>query len=164
MVTPTPRSSGWCRPALLLLLLSAASVAAAGGPDRSRGERVYVAVYSHVLFGDHAAPFNLAATLSIRNTDPNQTIRVEAADYHDGGGRLVKRYIDRPRALAPLAATEVFVPESDTSGGLGASFLVRWTSAAPATAPVVECLLIGARSGQGISIVSPGRVIDRTPP
>ncbi len=164
-MTRAIRSSGWRRTALFVLILSAAaSVAAAAGPDRCRGERVYVAAYSHVLFGDRAAPFNLAATLSIRNTDPAQAIRVEAADYYDGGGRLLKRYIDPPRVLAPLAATEVFVPESSKSGGLGASFLVTWTAAAPASAPVVECLLIGARSGQGISIVSPGRVIDRTPP
>ena len=163
-MTFAPRSSGWRRPALFVLILSAAAVAAAEGPDRCRGERVYVAAYSHVLYGDRAAPFNLAATLSIRNTDPVQAIRVEAADYYDGGGRLLKRYIDPPRVLAPLAATEVFVKESDTTGGLGASFLVTWTAAAPATAPVVECLLIGARSGQGISIVSPGRVVDRTPP
>lgn len=160
----TPPSPAWRRPALLILILTTASMAAAEGPDRSRGERVYVPAYSHVLYGDRAAPFNLAATLSIRNTDPRQAIRVEAADYYDGGGRLLKHYINPPRVLAPLAATDVFVAESDTSGGLGASFLVIWTAAAPATAPVVECLLIGARAGQGITIVSPGRVIDRTPP
>jgi len=53
----------------------------------------------------------------------------------------------------------VFVPESDTSGGFGASFIVRWKSDDPVVPPVIECLMIGARSGQGISIVSPGRVI-----
>jgi len=53
----------------------------------------------------------------------------------------------------------VFVPESDTSGGFGASFIVRWTSENPVVPPVIECLMIGVRSGQGISIVSPGRVI-----
>jgi len=57
----------------------------------------------------------------------------------------------------------VFVPESDTSGGFGASFLVTWAAEAAATPPVVECLLIGAQSGQGISIRSPGRVIEQSP-
>jgi hypothetical protein len=126
---------------------------------RSSGQSVYVPVYSHILFGDRAARFNLAATLTIRNTDPLQSITVAAADYHDSGGRLLKKHIEQPVLLKPLASTEVFVPESDTSGGLGASFIVRWTSAKPAMPPVIECLMIGTRSGQGISFVSQGRVI-----
>jgi hypothetical protein len=131
---------------------------------RSRGQRVYVPAYSHVLVGDRASRFDLAATLSIRNTDPLHAVTVTAADYYDGSGRLVKRYLAQPRVLPPLAATEVFIPESDTTGGFGASFLVSWASDTAVSAPIIECLLIGARSGQGISIRSPGRVIDGTPP
>jgi hypothetical protein len=126
---------------------------------RSSGQSVYVPVYSHILYGDRAARFNLAATLVIRNVDPLQTITVRAADYHDSGGRLLKKHLEQPVLLKPLASTEVFVPESDTSGGLGASFIVRWTSEKPAAPPVIECIMIGTRSGQGISIVSQGRVI-----
>jgi len=126
---------------------------------RSSGQSVYVPVYSHILFGDRAARFNLAATLIIRNADPLQSITVRAADYHDSGGGLLKKHLEQPMLLKPLASTEVFVPESDTSGGLGASFIVRWTSEKPAAPPVVECIMIGTRSGQGISIVSQGRVI-----
>jgi hypothetical protein len=148
---------------LAALLALPACAAAAEGPGRSRGQRVYVPAYSHILIGDRGAPFNLAATLSVRNTDPANAVTVTAVDYYDGSGRLVKRHLDRPHVLRPLAATEVFVPESDTSGGFGASFLVTWTAEAAATPPVVECLLIGARSGQGISILSPGRVIEQSP-
>ena len=130
----------------------------AAGPG-SYGQSVYVPVYSHILFGDRAATFDLAATLSIRNADPVHSISVTAADYHDAGGRLVKKHIEKSIVLKPLASTEVFVPESDTSGGFGASFIVRWKSETPVVPPVIECLMIGVRSGQGISIVSPGRVI-----
>ncbi|MBS1238967.1 MAG: hypothetical protein H6R38_285 [Deltaproteobacteria bacterium] len=137
---------------------AAADSPLAAGPG-SYGQSVYVPVYSHILFGDRAATFDLAATLSIRNTDPVHSISVTAADYHDAGGRLVKKYIEKPAVLRPLASTEVFVPESDTSGGFGASFIVRWKSENPVVPPVIECLMIGVRSGQGISIVSPGRVI-----
>lgn len=126
---------------------------------RSSGQSVYVPVYSHILFGDRAARFNLAATLIIRNVDPLQSIMVGTADYHDSGGRLLKKHLEQPVLLKPLASTEVFVPESDTSGGLGASFIVRWTSEKPAAPPVIECIMIGTRSGQGISFVSQGRVI-----
>jgi hypothetical protein len=148
---------------LSVLLALPIGAAAAEGPGRSRGQRVYVPAYSHMLIGDRSTPFNLAATLSVRNTDPANAVTVTAIDYYDGSGRLVKRHLERPRVLRPLAATEVFVPESDTSGGFGASFLVTWTAEAAATPPVIECLLIGARSGQGISILSPGRVIEQTP-
>ena len=140
------------------LAWAAADSTSAADP-RSYGQSVYVPVYSHILYGNRAATFDLAATLSIRNTDPVHSISVTAADYHDSGGRLLKKHIEKPLLLKPLASTEVFVPESDTSGGFGASFIVRWKSESPVVPPVIECLMIGARSGQGISIVSPGRVI-----
>ena len=171
-MTPTPHGSNRGRGAsrrmaagvlLSVLLALPIGAAAAEGPGRSRGQRVYVPAYTHVLIGDRSTPFNLAATLSVRNTDPANAVTVTAIDYYDGSGRLVKRHLERPHVLRPLAATEVFVPESDTSGGFGASFLVTWTAGAAATPPVIECLLIGARSGQGISILSPGRVIEQSP-
>ena len=137
------------------------SVLAADG--RSSGQSVYVPVYSHILFGDRAARFNLAATLVIRNADPLQPITVKTADYHDSEGRLLKKHLEQPVLLKPLASAEVFVPESDTRGGLGASFIVRWTSEKPAAPPVIECIMIGTRSGQGISFVSQGRVISENP-
>jgi hypothetical protein len=150
--------------ALLAALLALPLIAAAAdGPARSRGQRIYVPAYSHILIGDRSTPFNLAATLSVRNTDPSHAATVTAIDYYDGSGRLVKRHLERPHVLRPLAATEVFVPESDTSGGFGASFLVTWAAEAAVSPPVVECLLIGTRLGQGISILSPGRVIEQTP-
>jgi hypothetical protein len=129
---------------------------------RSYGQTLYVPVYSHILFGNRAATFDLAATLSIRNIDPVHSIAVIAADYHDSDGRLLKKRIEKPVVLKPLAATDVFVAESDTSGGFGASFIVRWKSENPAVPAVVECVMIGVRSGQGISIVSPGRVISES--
>jgi hypothetical protein len=126
---------------------------------RSSGQSIYVPVYSHIFIGDRAAAFDLAATLSVRNIDPVHSISVTAADYHDSTGRLVKQHIEKPVVLKPLASTEVFIPESDTRGGFGASFIVQWKSDQPVVPPVVECVMIGTRSGQGISIISPGRVI-----
>lgn len=144
----------------LLALLAWTAVDSGLAADvRSSGQSVYVPVYSHILYGDRAAKFNLAATLIIRNTDPVHSLTVRSADYHDSGGRLLKKHLEQPILLKPLASTEVFVPESDISGGLGASFIVRWTSEKPAVPPVIECIMIGTRSGQGISIVSQGRVI-----
>ena len=77
----------------------------------------------------------------------------------DADGHLVREFLARPLRLAPLASKDFFVKESDTSGGTSASFLVEWFAERPATAPVVETIMIGTASSQGISFVSPGRVI-----
>lgn len=139
-------------------------VATAAETERSWGQTVYVPVYSHIFFGDRGAEFNLATTLSIRNADPGHALSVISADYYDSGGRLIKKHLRAPVVLNPLASTEIFIPESDTSGGFGASFLVRWASEKAMIPPTVECLMIGARSGQGISFVSRSRVIQEASP
>jgi hypothetical protein len=147
----------------LLLLLLPAGAPAVEEPRLSAGQTVYVPAYSHVFSGDRALPFNLAVTLSIRNTDPVRPITLLAADYHAESGKLVRRYLEQPLVLAPLAATRVFVQEKDESGGFGASFLVRWQAGQEVNAPVVECVMIGARGGQGISFISPGRALAPPP-
>ncbi len=148
---------------LLAVLISAGEGFAAEKTLPPTDHVIYAPVYSHIYFGDRAKKFNLAATLSIRNTDPDQTITIVSADYHDSGGKLVKKHLAQPLILGPLASTEVFVPERDTSGGFGASFVVRWTSAMPVNPPIVECVMIGVRSGQGISIIGEGRAVQDTP-
>jgi len=125
----------------------------------SKGQTVYVPAYSNVFSGPKNRPFRLAATLSIRNPDLAAAFRVTAIDYYDTSGKLVRRYLEKPLVVAPLASTYVHVPESDASGGFGASFIVRWDAEKVINAPVIECVMIGATSGQGISFISPGREI-----
>jgi hypothetical protein len=67
--------------------------------------------------------------------------------------------LKRPLRVESLAAVEFFVKESDTSGGISASFLVEWLSEKPATSPVVESVMVGTASAQGISFTCPGRVL-----
>lgn len=123
------------------------------------GQLVYVPVYSHIYFRDGSRIFNLTATLSIRNTDPDHPVEVQAVRYYDSAGRLVRAYLETPLTLAPLASTSYVIEEEDITGGVGANFLVRWQSAVPVSPPVVEAVMISTKSGQGISFVSPGRVI-----
>ena len=42
---------------------------------------------------------------------------------------------------------------------LGANFIVRWSAEREMNSPIIECLMIGTQSGQGISFVSSGKVI-----
>ncbi len=125
----------------------------------SKGQTLYVPVYSNVFSAPRKLPFNLATMLSMRNTDLSNPIRIVAADYYDTGGKLVKKYFSQPVTLAPLESTYVYIPEDDTAGGFGANFIVRWNAAKEVNAPVIECVMIGTKSGQGISFVSPGREI-----
>jgi hypothetical protein len=122
----------------------------------SRGQTVYVPIYSHVYRGDKEQQFPLAATISIRNTDPAQPITILSVDYHDSEGRLLQQYLMSPLRLAPLASTRYVVKETDMSGGSGAKCLVRWKAASPASLPVIEAVMIGTRAQQGISFTVRG--------
>jgi hypothetical protein len=125
----------------------------------SKGQTVYVPAYSNVFSGPKRRPFQLAATLSIRNTDLAASFRVTSIDYYDTNGKLVRRYLGKPLALAPLGSYYVHIEENDVRGGFGANFIVRWEADRIINAPIIECVMIGATSGQGISFVSPGQEI-----
>ncbi len=138
---------------------SATSVAMAGRSSTVAGQTIYVPVYSHIYYQDRQRVINLTVTLSVRNADPEHGIWVDSVQYVDADGQLVRSELTAPHQLAPLASLEFVVEEDDTSGGSGASFLVQWSSEEPAVAPVVEAVMISAASTQGISFISPGRVI-----
>ncbi|GBC62049.1 DUF3124 domain-containing protein [Desulfonema ishimotonii] len=129
-----------------------------------QGQTVYVPVYSHIYSGDRERPFDLAATLSIRNTDPVRSLTIVSADYYDSEGRLLAHYLKEPKPLGPMASVRYVVKESDREGGSGANFLVRWTSDRPVNAPVIQGVMIGTKNQQGISFLSQGQVIrEHTP-
>lgn len=125
----------------------------------SKGQTVYVPAYSNVFTGPKKIPFQLATTLSIRSTDMSAQIRITSIDYYDTNGRLIRRFLDKPVNLGPLASTFIHIEEKDASGGFGANFIVRWASERVVNTPIIECVMIGATSGQGISFVSPGQEI-----
>lgn len=125
----------------------------------SKGQTVYVPVYSHIYSGDREHPFYLAATLSVRNTDPKHAITILSVDYYDSKGKLLRPYLENPIILNPLATTRYIIKESDKSGGSGANFIVKWKSDAKINAPIIESIMIGTKTQQGISFISRGRVI-----
>jgi hypothetical protein len=144
---------------IAVLATPAASWSASTEIRLSKGQTVYVPAYSNVFVGPKNRPFQLATTLSIRNTDPAASFRVTAIDYYDTSGKLVRRYLGKPLVVGPLATTFIHVEEKDVSGGFGANFIVKWDADRVINAPVIECVMVGATSGQGISFVSPGQEI-----
>jgi len=123
------------------------------------GQTIYVPVYSQIYHHNRQEIFELAATLSIRNTDLTKPIVITSARYYDSDGKLVKQYLERPIQLNALASTDFFINRNDKSGGLGANFIVEWVAQTEISEPVVEAVMIGTDFQQGISFISPGRVI-----
>ncbi|CAB1057806.1 hypothetical protein D1BOALGB6SA_2561 [Olavius sp. associated proteobacterium Delta 1] len=134
-------------------------VSSAGEIQLSAGQTVYVPIYSHIYSGVKARPFDLAATLSIRNTNLKSSISIGSVKYYDSEGKLVKDYLAAPISLNALASTRYIIVEDDKAGGSGANFIVIWQSVQPVNPPIIEGVMIGTHSGQGISFVSRGQVI-----
>ena len=145
--------------AFLCLALSSTPAGAESSVPLSVGQTVYVPAYSHIYGGNRERPFYLAVTLSIRNTDPNHSITIRTADYYDSAGNRIKTYLKTPTELGPMASMRILVKESDKAGGSGANFLVIWESKPKVTPPVIESVMIGTQTQQGISFTSRGRVI-----
>lgn len=139
--------------------------AAAQGEDTfplSKGQMVYVPAYSHIYIGDREQPFLLAVTLSIRNTDPSSPLTVLRVGYFDSDGKLLREYARQPVVIQPFSSTRIVIKESDASGGSGASFHVRWQADKAINQPIIETIMIGTKSQQGISFTSRGQVITET--
>jgi hypothetical protein len=125
----------------------------------SSGQIVYVPIYSHIYSGVKGRPFDLAATLSIRNTNTKNPISLVSVKYYDSDGKLVEDYLKKPLQLDALVSTRYIITEADKAGGSGANFMVVWKSDQNVNPPIIEAVMIGTHSGQGISFVSRGQVI-----
>lgn len=101
----------------------------------------------------------MTVTLSIRNVDPNHQIKINLVDYYETQGKLLKKYIDKPIVLKPLESLRYVIPEKDKSGGSGANFIIEWQSDNFINPPIVESIMIGTKSSQGISFTSRGQEI-----
>jgi hypothetical protein len=133
-----------------------------GGPAASRGELVYVPIYSSMMYDNGKRSLEVAATLSIHNINPDRPIRILRADYHATDGKLIKRYLDKPLVLGALQTSNVFIEKSNTAGGIGANFVVEWDGDAQAVSPLIEGLMVNASSNLGIAFTTTGKVIRAT--
>jgi hypothetical protein len=139
-----------------VLLLGCSGVAFAQGGGQAAGQTLYVPCSTATYHGPKNRQLDLTITLIVRNLDTKRGITLTAVDYHRTDGGLVRRYLDKPVTLAPLAAREVVVEQSDSTGGSAASFLVRWRGDAGVNAPLAEAVMISTSNSLGISYVSRG--------
>ena len=61
--------------------------------------------------------------------------------------------------LNALVSTRYIITEDNKAGGSGANFIVAWKSDQKVNPPIIEAVMIGTHSGQGISFLSRGQVI-----
>lgn len=123
------------------------------------GQTIYVPVYSSIYAWEQKRTIHLTATLSVRNTDLIQSIVVVSINYYDSNGQLIRQHLEQPVELGSLSAASFVVDQEDTSGGVGAAFVVEWVAQQEVSVPVIEAVMINASGNQGISFISPGRVI-----
>lgn len=141
----------------LVFALLATSTAALGQEARppSKGQTLYLPVYSHMLYGNlgkkgAASYVLLSALVSIRNTDPRRPLRVVSAKYFDTAGKLLGERVPVPVLIPPLGTHELFVELNDASGGSGANFLVRWDAEQAINPPLVEGLHANMDGGKAV--------------
>ena len=146
--------------AFFVILLASSGSSASDHLRKSSGQTVYAPVYSHIYVGAQGQEFQLAATLSVRNTSMLKPISLDYVGYYDSSGKMLRNMITSPLQIEPLGSSQYFIGESDTAGGFGAFFLVKWSADARVNEPVIEVVTAGTRSGQGISFVSSGKVLD----
>ena len=147
----------------IFLILCAATLLNAADIPHWLNQSVYISIYSDIHADNRYKdkPFNLTATLSIRNTDLKHALILDTVDYYDSAGTKLRSYITKPITVAPLASIRFIVREND-QGGSGAKFIVHWHADRPVTAPIIESVMIGTQMQQGISFVCRGQVIAGT--
>jgi uncharacterized protein DUF3124 len=111
----------------------------------SKGQLVYLPVYSHIYHGKTGANgiperFLLSALVSVRNTDPKRPIRVTSARYYNTEGKMLREFVPAPKVVPGFGTLELFVERHDESGGSGANFAIAWEADSPVNTPVIEAV------------------------
>jgi len=164
--------------ALLMFLLLSACTVSPNNPSSSTagtiqtvddrilhivtGQTIYVPAYSEIFFGSSNQTMDLTVTLAIHNTDLDTPIIVQSVRYFDTDGALVQDYVTEAVELAPLATIGFVIPDSDTTGGWGANFIVEWGAEQAVYEPIIEALMISSQGTHGISMISEGRILSET--
>ncbi len=131
----------------LLVVVNLALSGLALGQELSKGQSVYVPVYSSIYAGPKESEIQLTATLSVRNTDQSHPITVLEVAYYDSAGHFLVNYINRPLKLDPLGSTHFVISERDSAGGAGAKFIAKWKADLEVNAPIIESVMVSTEIG-----------------
>ncbi|MDD5330941.1 MAG: DUF3124 domain-containing protein [Sulfuricella sp.] len=147
----------------LVAVLLPSFAAFAEEPALSRGQALYLPIYSHVWHGDiqdrYPLKSQVSALVSIRNTDAQLPIRILSARYYDTAGKMLKEYLPSPKTIPPMATHELYVEKKEAAGGSGANFIIQWDAGAPANLPVVEAVHADIQGHRTFAFVTTARPV-----
>ena len=153
------------RLAATLSLLGTLSTALAEGIEPpTRGQTVYVPIYSAIRHGNlssSGAPEStlMSVLVSVRNTDPSNSIRIVAAPYYNTDGALIRNSVPVPKIVPPFGTFELFVELRENAAGSGANYAIKWDAATPVSPPTIEALHTRFQAGYSMAFISRGRAI-----
>lgn len=132
--------------------------------EMSRGQDVYLPVYSHMAYGNRnrngmLPKAMLSAMVSVRNTDPRRGMRLVFAKYYDTEGKFLKDFVTSPMVVPPFGTREFFVDLHDDRGGSGANFYLRWEADVAMNPPLIEAVHANMDSGKSVIVTTRGVVI-----
>ena len=148
---------------LCLLILTAALPATA--EELSRGQTLYLPIYSHIWHGDvvvdHKYPLKsqVSALVSLRNTSLKTPISIRSARYYSTAGKLLREYAPKPVVIPPMGTHELFVERREEQGGSGANFVIEWQAADATNPPVVEAVHAEIKGHQTLTFITSARPI-----
>lgn len=125
-----------------------------------RAQTLYLPVYSSIPFAEGKSFYGLSAFMAVHNTDFNKPIYVISVYYLDTNGNLIKDFLQsKVDTVMPMQTVNYFVPESDRSG-VGANFILEWIADSAVNEPLVETIMVSLTSGQGVSFLSEGKILN----
>lgn len=128
----------------------------------SKGQTVYLPVYSHINHGNldrKGKPDKvlLSALISIRGTDPKRPFRVTSARYYNTEGKLLREFVARPVTVPSMGTLELFVERHDESGGSGANFVIVWEADSAINVPLIEAVHANIEGARSVVFTTQGR-------
>lgn len=124
--------------------------------------KTYLPVYAQIYSVSETHLTDLVATISIRNTDTQDSIYLNKIEYYNTDGKLIRKYIDAPVFVKPVETIEIVIKSSDNDGGTGANFIFEWMAKNCTTNPIFEAVMISTSGQQGISFTSRGVDLKKT--
>lgn len=113
---------------------------------------VYSQVYSYTEHKKHG----LTVTVSLRNTDRQDTVFIKKADFYNTHGTLIRSYFKHAIYLAPMETVEIVIDETDQEGGTGGNFMFDWATKPTSNEPLFEAVMISTSGQQGLSFSTIG--------
>jgi len=117
----------------------------------------YLSVYSQIYSQTEKKTHDLTATVSIRNTNREDTLYIDHAHYFNTKGELIRSYFNQPIFVLPMETVEIVIDEIDKEGGTGANFLFDWRRGKAANDPLFESVMISTSGQQGLSFAVQGK-------